>query len=187
MGVHVEGDQGLGPLGDRPFERLQAGEDVVGRVDRLADVVEQRGEEELLVVAPLVAGQLEDLEAVVEGVSFGVVLRPLLHAFERLEQHPVELEAVDVVLDALDLEVEVDVGVLGLERGLQLGDRGPLDRPAGDGGFEHVMDLVLGVERQLEGEAVVDVDVGEDTLLAVLDDPLLLDSVGQGGSRRGCR
>ncbi len=42
------------------------------------------------------------------------------------------------------------------------------------------MDLVLGIKGQLVGEAVVDVDVGEDPLLAVLDDPLLLDLVGQG-------
>ena len=43
--------------------------------------------------------------------------------------------------------------------------------------LEVVVDLVLGVEGQLEIEAVVDVDVGEDPLLAVLDDPLPLDVV----------
>ena len=41
------------------------------------------------------------------------------------------------------------------------------------------MDLVFGVERQLEIVAVVDVDVREDPLLAVLDDPLVLDVVLQ--------
>ena len=39
------------------------------------------------------------------------------------------------------------------------------------------MDLVFGVERQLEFVAVVNVDVGEGPLLAVLDDPLVLDVV----------
>jgi len=110
----VEGDQGLGPFGDRPFEGLEAGEDVVGRVDRLADVVQEGGQEEFLVVPPPVAGQLEDLEAVVERVSLGVVFRALLDPFERPEQEAVELEAVDVVLDAIDLEIQVDLGILGL-------------------------------------------------------------------------
>ena len=95
---------------------------MVGRVDRLADVVQQRGEQELLVVAPLVAGQLEDLEAVVEGVPLGVILRALLDPFQRLEQEPVQLEAVDVVLDPLDLGVEVD------RRGPRPGGRPPARR-----------------------------------------------------------
>ena len=82
-----------------PSRACKAAVDVVGRVDRLADVVQERRQQEFLVVGPLVAGQLEDLEAVVEGVPLGVVLRALLHAFEGLEQHPVKLEAVDVVLD----------------------------------------------------------------------------------------
>jgi len=61
QGVHVQRDQGLGPLGDRSFERPERRGDVVGRVDRLADVVRQRRQEEFLVVAPLVAGEFEDL------------------------------------------------------------------------------------------------------------------------------
>ena len=45
-------DQPERPLGDRAPERLDGGGDVVGRVDRLADVVEQGGEQEFLVVRP---------------------------------------------------------------------------------------------------------------------------------------
>ena len=41
------------------------------------------------------------------------------------------------------------------------------------------MDLVFGVEGQLEIVAVVDVNVREDPFLAVLDDPLVLDVVLQ--------
>ena len=55
--------------------------------------------------------------------------------------------------------------------------RRPLDRLAGDRALEDVVGLVLGVDGQLEVEAVVDVDVREDALLAVLDDLLALDVV----------
>ena len=95
-----------------PFEGLQGRVDVVGRVDRLAHVVQQGRQEELLVVRPLLAGQLEDLEAVIEGIALGMVLRALLDAFERLQQHPEEQERVDPVLEPLDLGLEVDLGVL---------------------------------------------------------------------------
>ena len=67
----MAGDEGLGAVGDRAFEGLEAGGDVVGRIDRLADVVQQRGEQDRLVVAALVAGQLEDLERVLVEVANG--------------------------------------------------------------------------------------------------------------------
>ena len=81
---------------------------MVGRIDRLAHVVQQGGQQELLVVGPLVAGQLEDLKAVIERIPLGMVLRALLDAFQRLEQHPKEHEGVDLVLEPLDLGVEVE-------------------------------------------------------------------------------
>ena len=43
------------------------------RIDGLADVVEQGGQQELFVVRANVARQVEDLKTVVEGVSLGVV------------------------------------------------------------------------------------------------------------------
>jgi hypothetical protein len=71
-------DQPEGALGHSPPERPDGGPDVVGRVDRLADVVKQGGQEELLVVRADFARAFEDLEAVVEGVPLGVVLGVLL-------------------------------------------------------------------------------------------------------------
>src|SRR5207247_4180792 len=49
VGVHVVLDQEPGPLGDQPVQGLQRGADVVGRVQPLADVVQQRRQQELLV------------------------------------------------------------------------------------------------------------------------------------------
>ncbi len=72
---------------------------------------------------PLGTGELEDLQAMVERVPLGVVLRVLLDPFQRLQQQPVHLETVDVVLDPLDVRVEIDLGVLLAEKGLELGDR----------------------------------------------------------------
>jgi hypothetical protein len=73
--------------------------------------------------------------------------------------------------------VEVEAGILLAEELLQLGDAGAFDGLAGDGALEDVMRLVLGVEGQLVIEAVVDVNVREGSLLAVLDDALVLDIV----------
>ena len=78
LGFHVMLVQPGCPLGDRTFESLEGRIDVVGRVDGLAHVVKQGGQQELLVVGPLVAGQLEDLKAMVEGITLGMVLRALL-------------------------------------------------------------------------------------------------------------
>ena len=133
-----------------PSRRSKRGLDVVGRVDGLADVVQQGRQQELLVVRPLFAGQLEDLEAVIERIPFGMILGALLDALQRLEQHPEEQEGVDVVFQPLDLGLEVDLGIFLAQEGLQLGDRGPLDGLAGDRALEDVMGLVFGIERQLE-------------------------------------
>jgi len=46
------------------------------------DVVQQGRQQELLVVGPFVAGQLEHLQRVVEHVSFRMVLPRLLYPFE---------------------------------------------------------------------------------------------------------
>ena len=106
------GDQPLGPLGDRPLQGLQGGLDVVGRVDRLAHVVQQGRQQELLVVRPLVPRQLEDLQAVIKRIPLRMILGALLDPFERLEQHPEEQEGVELVLEPLDLGFQVDVGML---------------------------------------------------------------------------
>ena len=163
VGFHVVLDQPGGPLGDRPFERLHRRADVVRRIDRLADVVQERRQQELLVVRAFVAGQLEHLERVIERVPLGVVLRPLLDPFQRPEQHAEELEPVDVVLEPLDLHVQIQVGIFRLEQRLELGDRDPLDGLAGDRALEDVMGLVLGVEGQLVGVAVVERGCGVKT------------------------
>ena len=73
--------------------------------------------------------------------------------------------------------VEVEVGILGGQELLELGDAGPFDRLAGDRALEDVVGLVRGVDGQLEREAVDEVDVREDPLLAVLADLLALDRV----------
>ena len=73
--VHVMRDQPGRPLGDQPVERTQARLDVSAAVDPLADVVQQRRQQELLVVGPFFARQLEDLQRVIQNVPFRVVSR----------------------------------------------------------------------------------------------------------------
>jgi hypothetical protein len=79
------GDQGESPEADGPSKRLDGGGHGIGQVDRLADVVQERGDEEFLVVRSSLPGQLEDLEAVIQRVAFGMPARVLLDRFERPE------------------------------------------------------------------------------------------------------
>ena len=136
--------------------------DVVAAIDRLAHVVQEGRQEELLIVGQLAPGQLEHLQTVVEGVPLGMIPRVLLHVLQRQQQHLVNLEAVHPALRLQDRLLQRRVGILAGQELLQLGDAGPLDRLAGDRALEDVMGLVGGVDGQLEGEAVVDVDVDED-------------------------
>ena len=90
-------DQPERPLGDGAAERLDARGDVVLRVDGLADVVQQGGQQELLVVGPRVAGQLEDLQAVKERIALGMIPGVLLDRFQRLQPHLVDGEPVEMI------------------------------------------------------------------------------------------
>ena len=65
-------DQPGRPLGDMARQGGQAGGDRIARLDRLADVVQQGGQLEFLVVGECGPGQLEDLQAVIQGVSLGM-------------------------------------------------------------------------------------------------------------------
>ena len=138
-----------------PFQRLQGGLDVVGRVDRLAHVVQEGRQQELLVVRPLLPRQLEDLQAVIERIPLGVILGALLHPFQRLEQHPESKNGSIFSSRASTSDSRSMSGYSSRKQRLQLGDRGPLDRLAGDRALEDVVHLVLGVERQLEIVAIV--------------------------------
>ena len=53
-----------------PSRAASAGGDVIVRVDALADVVQQGRQQEFLVVGPAVAGQLEHLQRMIQGVAF---------------------------------------------------------------------------------------------------------------------
>ena len=156
----------------RPSSACKPGGDVVGGIDPLADVVQQGGQQKLLVVRPGVAGQLEHLQRVIQDVAFGVVLRRLLHRFQRQQEHAEERIRVIDAPSSASSSSRFRVGILLVQQLLQFADRRPLDRLAGDRTLEDVMGLVLGVDGQLEVEAVVDVDVREDAGLVVLDDLL---------------
>ena len=99
---------------------------MVGRVDGLAHVVQQGGQQKLLVVRPLLARQLEDLQAVIKRIPLRMILRALLDPFQRLQQHPKEQVRVELVFDPLDLGFQVDVGMLRAQEALPA----PRSRPA---------------------------------------------------------
>ena len=109
--LHVVGDKPLCAFGNGAFQSLQRGRDVVGRVDGLANVVQQGGQQKFLVVWPLVARQFEDLQAVVKDISFRMVLRALLDPLHRLQEHPKKHVRVEPIFQPLDLGFQVDVGI----------------------------------------------------------------------------
>ena len=98
---------------------------MVGRVDPLSGVVQQGGQQELLVVWSAVARQFEDLEAVILRVAFRVVPRVLLHVGQRGQQGSEPLESIERRFEALHLRLQVSVGVFLAEQLLQLGDARP--------------------------------------------------------------
>src|SRR5262245_15888240 len=170
---HVVLDQEVRAPGDQPFQRRQAGADVVGRVDPLADIVQQRCLQKLLVVGPALLGQFEHLQQVKQHIPLGVIARRLLDALQRRQQRPKRL--VRFFLRLRGWSIQVGVRILAADQLLKLADRGPLDRLAGDRASEDIVRLVFRIDGQLEGKAIGDVDVREGAGLAVLDDLLALD------------
>ncbi len=143
--VAVVRDQPCSPLGQGPVKGQCGGGGGVLGVDRLAHVVQQGGQEELLVIGPRHARQLEDLEAVIERVPLGVALRVLLDRLERLEPHLVDREPVEVVGQRFGP---------GLIRGLgQIGRQERGARPRMGEDEELLADL--GVGRQVAGPDAV--------------------------------
>ena len=66
VGQHVVLDEPGAAVGDEAVECLQRGGDVVGGINRLADVVQQGGGQELFVVGQLIAGVVERYKSALE-------------------------------------------------------------------------------------------------------------------------
>ena len=64
---------------------------------RLAHVVQQGRQQELLIIGPRLARQVKDLKAVIEYVALGMELRVLLDGFQGNQAHPVDGEPVEVL------------------------------------------------------------------------------------------
>ena len=64
------------------------------RIDRLAHVVQQGRQEELLIIREFLPGQLEHLKAMIERVALGMQFRVLLDLLQRQQKHLVEAEPV---------------------------------------------------------------------------------------------
>ena len=145
------------------FQRRRRGGDVVAAIDALADVVQQGRQQELLVVRPVIAGQLENLERMIEHVALPDGTRgDCITALQRQEQHAKKLVRIDSL--APQRSPRSSRSMPGYSRSSissNSADRGAFDRLAGDRAFEDVMGLVLGIDCQFEIEAVVNVDMRE--------------------------
>ena len=108
-GLGVMLDQPGRALGDVTFERFERRGDVIARIDRLADVVQQGRQLKFLVVGQRVAGQLEDLQAVVQRIALGMPLGILLDGFQRHQQHAVHAKAIEMRVGAERLALVVPV------------------------------------------------------------------------------
>ena len=85
------------PVRHGAAERFDARADVILRVDRLADVVQEGRQQELLVIRPGIARQLEDLQAVIERIAFGMIPGVLLHRLQGFQPHLEDGEPVEVI------------------------------------------------------------------------------------------
>lgn len=81
------------------FDGVQEGTLGMTAIEGIANVVEERSEEEFLVPGVMIAGELEDLEGVVEEISFGVATGIESNGFEILE---------------IEAEVIAQLGVIGV-------------------------------------------------------------------------
>ena len=86
------------------------------RIDRLADVVQQRRQQKLLIVRQLVAGQIVHLQTVIQRVALGMPLGALLHALQRQQQHLVNLKRIDAAFFFEQFLIEIDIGILALHQ-----------------------------------------------------------------------
>ena len=145
-------------------------------VEPLADVVQQRRQQELLVVGPARRGPARTPGANGTARRLRGGTSPMPCTFSSGKSSMRKTGYGSAVASAVSSSPSRSrSGYSRRQKLLQLADRRPLDGLAGDRAFEDVVGLVLGVDRQLEVEAVVNVDVREDTRLAVLDDLLALD------------
>ncbi len=111
-------DQPGGPLGDRSGQALQRRGDVVVRINRLADVVQQGGQEEFLIIRPGFAGEGKDLKAMKECIALGMISGVLLDVMQWHQTHLVQGESFDMVAHPTWSAARLGLrSVLGLEAG----------------------------------------------------------------------
>ena len=80
--LHVVLDEPLGSFRDATVQRLDRCPNVIVRVNRFTNIMQQGGSEEFLVVRMLVTGKVENLKAVIKCIPLGMVEFGLLHVFK---------------------------------------------------------------------------------------------------------
>jgi hypothetical protein len=90
-------DQPECPIRHRTSQGINPGFDVVGGINRLADVMQQGRQQEFFVVRADLAGDFEHLEAVIECIPLGMLLRALLDRLKRDQSELVDGERVEVI------------------------------------------------------------------------------------------
>ena len=113
VGLHVVLDQPGRSFRDGSLQRFECRADMVVGVEPLADIMQQRGEQELFVIRQLVSGQFKHLQAVVEDISLGMMLLGLTDLLQWQQQRTIDLEAVEFALGLDHFGIEIQVGVLG--------------------------------------------------------------------------
>ena len=79
---------------------------MVVRIDGLANIVQERGNQEFFVIRPQIACSMEHLQAVIEGIALGVPLGVLLDGCQGFKPHFIDSKAVDVVGHDAHLRVD---------------------------------------------------------------------------------
>src|SRR5690606_4945465 len=140
---------------------------------------QQRRRQEFLIVRRFVLCSIEYLQAVIQNVALRVILKTLLHVFERKQQGFVNLKPIHLLADLRQLRIEIEIRIFASHKLFELGNAGPLDSFARNGAFEDVVTLVGGIDRQLEWKFAPQMNVIESIRFASFADLLPFDFVDQ--------
>ncbi len=99
-------------------------------------------------------------------------------ALEGAEEEVVEGPDVHLFFYVREGEFDVEIWVFPIKKRFETGRVGAFDGFSGDGRAEWVVDLVSGVDGELDGVFGVDVDVGEDAGGVVFDDAFAFEGAG---------
>ena len=106
----------------------------------------------------------------IKHVAFRMVFSSLSSTGQWNEQRTIDLKSIDRVIRCSHLRLQIEVRIFFLKELFKLRKSRSFDRLSGDRAFELKRRLVRRVHGQLNGKAILDMEVREDSLFTMLAD-----------------